>query len=62
MKNDDPMWFLSQENIRSRARELYADRGQEHGRDQDDWFKAEKELTDSYLEHCFQRLAQKRSV
>jgi hypothetical protein len=62
MTIDDPMSFLSEENIRSRARELYVDRGREDGRDQDDWFKAEREISDSYLEHCFQTLAKKRSV
>jgi hypothetical protein len=62
MPNDDPISFLSEEKIRSRALELYAERGQKEGRDQDDWFKAEKELIDSYLESCFEALAQKRSA
>lgn len=62
MNNDNPMSWLSEETIRSRARELYLERGREDGRDQDDWFRAEKELTDSYLEHCFQALVQKRSA
>ena len=62
MTIDDPMSFLSEENIRSRARELYMSRDREDGRDQDDWFKAEREITDSYLEYCFQTLVKKRSL
>ena len=62
MNNDDPMSWLSEEAIRSRARELYRQRGREDGRDQDDWFRAEKELTDSYLERCFEALVQKRKA
>ena len=32
------------EDIARRAYQLYEERGGEHGRDQDDWFQAEREL------------------
>jgi hypothetical protein len=32
------------EDIARRAYQLYEERGCEHGRDQDDWFQAEREL------------------
>ena len=32
------------EQIAARAYEIYLARGSEHGRDQDDWFQAEREL------------------
>ena len=34
-----------EEQIRSRAYELYEVRGREHGRDLEDWFLAESEIT-----------------
>ena len=33
------------ERVASRAYELYLARGGEHGRDQDDWLQAERELS-----------------
>lgn len=33
------------ENIRSRAYELYEERGREEGHDLDDWLRAEEEVT-----------------
>ena len=35
---------LSQELIRERAFELYEGRGREHGRDKQDWHRAEEEI------------------
>ena len=32
------------DRIAKRAYELYAERGGEHGRDQDDWLRAEQEV------------------
>jgi Protein of unknown function (DUF2934) len=34
-----------EEKIRRRAYELYEARGREHGRDLEDWFRAEAEVT-----------------
>jgi Protein of unknown function (DUF2934) len=34
----------SYEQIAARAYEIYLARGGEHGRDQDDWYQAEREL------------------
>ena len=34
----------SMDRIAKRAYELYAERGGEHGRDQDDWLRAEQEV------------------
>ena len=34
-----------EETIRKRAYELYVDRGMEDGRDLEDWFRAEEEVT-----------------
>ena len=59
MKVDDPIVFLSEERIRSRALQLYAERGRGDGHALDDWLRAEKDLTDSYLENCFRALAQR---
>jgi hypothetical protein len=36
----------SAEDIARRAHELYLERGGEHGRDVEDWVRAEKELSD----------------
>ena len=36
------------EEIRRRAYELHLERGCIHGRDQDDWFQAERELSEKY--------------
>jgi hypothetical protein len=36
----------SGENIARRAHELYLQRGGEHGKDVEDWVRAEKELSD----------------
>lgn len=36
---------LSQGVIRERAYQLYESRNNEHGRDKEDWFHAEKEIT-----------------
>jgi len=57
MEVKDPVVFLSEERIRSRALQLYAERGRGDGHALDDWLRAEKDLTDSYLEECFQALA-----
>jgi hypothetical protein len=35
----------SYEQIAARAYEIYLARGGEHGRDQDDWYQAERELS-----------------
>jgi hypothetical protein len=35
---------LPQDKIRERAYELYESRGREPGQDEQDWFRAEKEL------------------
>jgi hypothetical protein len=35
---------LSYDLVKARAYELYVSRGGEHGRDQDDWFRAEQEI------------------
>ena len=40
-KSDQP----SHEHIAIRAYEIYISRGAEHGRDLDDWLRAERELT-----------------
>jgi hypothetical protein len=37
---------LAQDWIRVRAYELYISRGGEHGLDQDDWFRAEQEISE----------------
>jgi len=37
------------EQIRSRAYELYVERGREDGHDQEDWLQAEAEITGSEL-------------
>jgi len=38
----------SLEEIRQRAYELHLQGGCVHGRDQDDWFQAERDLTEKY--------------
>jgi hypothetical protein len=38
---------VSAERISQRAYEIYVERGGEHGRDTDDWFRAEAELTNT---------------
>jgi len=40
------------ENIRCRAYELYLERGEQPGRELDDWLKAESELEDGVLSHA----------
>ena len=35
---------ISEEQIRERAYQLYLDRGRQHGRHEDDWYRAESEL------------------
>ena len=40
---------LSGEEIARRAYELYLQRGGEHGKDVEDWFRAENELSDEPL-------------
>jgi hypothetical protein len=35
-----------EEKIRRRAYELFLERGGEHGRDQEDWFRAEREVAE----------------
>ena len=62
MDSYDPMSFLTEERIRSRAEEFYVERGSADGRALEDWLRAEKDLTDSYLEGCFQKLAKKSSA
>ena len=42
--NESPL--PTKEEIGRRAYDLYLERGAGHGRDQDDWFAAEKELTE----------------
>ena len=37
---------LSTEEIARRAHELYVQRGGEHGKDVEDWLRAERELSD----------------
>jgi hypothetical protein len=34
----------TRENIAHRAYQLYEERGRQHGRDQEDWFRAEREV------------------
>ena len=41
---------LSGEEIARRAHELYLQRGGEHGKDVEDWVRAEKELSDKPVE------------
>jgi hypothetical protein len=38
----------SAEQIRQRAYEIHLERGGVHGRDQDDWLEAERDLTQKY--------------
>ena len=38
---------VSPERIAQRAYEIYRERGGQHGRDTDDWFRAETELTNT---------------
>ncbi len=38
---------ILEDQIRARAYELYEERGKEDGHDQDDWLRAEAELTSS---------------
>lgn len=40
---------LSREEIARRAHDLYVQRGREHGKDVEDWLRAEKELSDGPL-------------
>jgi hypothetical protein len=40
---------LSAEEIASRAYELYVQRGGEHGKDVEDWLRAERELRDQAI-------------
>jgi hypothetical protein len=42
------------ERIAQRAHELYEARGCHDGRDQDDWFQAEKEIDREDAEHAYQ--------
>ena len=43
----DPRWTgPTEEQIRFRAYELYVERGRADGQDIEDWFQAEKELTE----------------
>jgi hypothetical protein len=39
---------MSQDAIRQRAYELYEERGGEHGRHHEDWYRAEEELRERY--------------
>jgi len=39
-----PDTVLSQDRIRERAYELYENRGREPGQDEQDWFRAEREV------------------
>jgi hypothetical protein len=39
-----------EEEIRRRAYELYEERGRQHGRDIDDWVRAEAEVTGTAVE------------
>ena|SRR5580765_88115 len=50
---------ISEERIRQRAYELYMQRGGQHGRHVDDWFRAEAELRsrDNIQSSHFQRTA-----
>jgi hypothetical protein len=41
-----PDTIRSQELIRARAYELYESRGREPGQDEQDWFRAEREILD----------------
>jgi hypothetical protein len=38
----------TEEEIQQRAYELFLERGGEHGRDVDDWLRAERELQETY--------------
>jgi len=40
-----------QHAIRCRAYELYVQRGGQHGRDREDWFRAESEVLDRFGAH-----------
>jgi hypothetical protein len=48
--------------IRVRAYEIYVERGSEPGRDLEDWLRAEKELTESYLEFRYMTLSHKQML
>lgn len=51
MPSTDPARFAGLEGeIRTRAYELYEERGKEDGRDLDDWFQAEAEIMPHKLE------------
>jgi hypothetical protein len=39
-----PDTIRAEEMIRARAYELYESRGREHGRDEQDWFRAEQQI------------------
>jgi len=43
---------VSREEIARRAYELFLARGSEHGRDLDDWFRAERELRPKLLQRA----------
>ena len=53
----------SAEQIARRAHELYVQRGGEHGRDVEDWVRAEKELSDEpVVGPAITRAASRRAV
>ena len=43
-KTSMPDTLPSQDRIRERAYELYESRGREHGKDEQDWLRAEQEI------------------
>ena len=47
MDNSGTPPAVSADRIAQRAYEIYLERGGEHGRDTDDWFRAETELTNT---------------
>jgi hypothetical protein len=53
---------LVERQVRSRAQQLYEDRGQEDGQDLQDWFQAESEVLDSnILASLYRKLRMKTS-
>ena len=50
------------QEIRNRAYEIYIERGEQPGRDLDDWLQAERELNDESSQHPHQRRLIDRSL
>jgi hypothetical protein len=47
--------IVSVANVARRAYEIYAERGYAHGRDREDWLRAERELKDPNTERARRR-------